>query len=488
MGVRPPYGKGGGSSASTPFSASLKSLALTALTFCQVHLLFAWNVYTPLDDYMSADAGVGLADFKAQVAASVVGGTVAFVLVTQALLEIADEPLVEVVTVANPSPEKVIELFELQAASDGTITSLTCPCANPSAPLSAVSAWTTEPDAFCDGVLGALRLQNGGQPAPAGNFNDLFTLLNDNANFQCIGAPAPAPPTPAWTAFVAQVTSLIGGRLFPGDPPGLIDAFAARLQVALCGQAFGMVSAGEFNPLPVPPLSTLLQNECAVPGANDETPDFFPFTLGNVALTDIANVVPLQQTRGRAFFSAAADTCAAVFRLQQAFLSSVGGERLVAPIALAPTALGNDVEALWFLELAQRGGEAATLVPGVAPSYTDGLSDALETRLALLGLDSARALRTRPNLPIESFTFSSRVPFVRADSIIGGNTAFYVTTTVPAPSTVAPTRLNLREPVVLFAGKARTRYFCCWFFSVPACHFGDARLRRHSDKRPRAPR
>ena len=182
---------------------------------------FAWSQYYP-----TYQEDVHPADFCVQLVLSLAAGITALILIWQGLASVAASPIVELQTVTRPSPATILELFEEQAGT-GTVQGLACSCTNAGSPLSSVSSWDWEVDAFCPTLQAWLTGSSGSFAA---------NLLNDVGNAECIASSARA-------AFVSNVTALATAtRLFDVSDPCFsanVLALASRVERALCGMAFG---------------------------------------------------------------------------------------------------------------------------------------------------------------------------------------------------------------------------------------------------------
>lgn len=85
---------------------------------------FSWSVYQP--DYYR---NISKRDYRMQLLASVVTFVVTATLIAQGVQDAAQRPLSEATVQSVGSPEEVAALFEAQAAGDGSVTGLVCPCA-----------------------------------------------------------------------------------------------------------------------------------------------------------------------------------------------------------------------------------------------------------------------------------------------------------------------------------------------------------------------
>jgi hypothetical protein len=181
---------------------------------------FAWSQYYP--DYQE---NVHPTDFCVQLLLSLAAGITAIILIWQGLAAVAASPIVELQTITRPSPAMILELFEEQAGT-GTVQGLTCSCTSLGAPLSSVSSWDWEVDAFCPTLQAAL----GGSTFFAAG------LLDDVGNVECMNSSV-------FTTFVSNITALATAtRLFDVNDPSFsadVFAFAISVERALCGTAFG---------------------------------------------------------------------------------------------------------------------------------------------------------------------------------------------------------------------------------------------------------
>jgi hypothetical protein len=157
------------------------------------------------------------------------------------------------------------------------------------------------------------------------------------------------------------------------------------------------------------------------------------------------NFVQVQRSRARALYSASVSTCSTLNTLRKGFLSAAQGLPLTTNLALPPADLGRAVENIWKAELSARASTTSSLVPGFATTGEPLVenTEAFAVRLLASELNTARII------PADSMPFSSRLPFVRADSVAGGGRFFYVL----ADSALPP--LPFPREVIAFAGEAR---------------------------------
>ncbi len=157
------------------------------------------------------------------------------------------------------------------------------------------------------------------------------------------------------------------------------------------------------------------------------------------------NFVQVQRSRARALYSASVSTCSTLATLRKGFLSAAQRLPLTTNLALSPADLGRTVENIWKAELSVRASTTSSLVPGFAITGEPLVenTEAFGVRLLASALDMARVI------PADTLPFSSRMPFVRADSVAGGGRFFYVL----ADSASVP--LPVPREVPVFAGEAR---------------------------------
>lgn len=385
---------------------------------------------------------IGCFVFTLQLLLSLVGSIVAVYLVATQLIVVANSPIIGSVVVSAPSPQDIADLFAQQAASEGAITSLSCPCTVQSSPLSAVSSWNTTDDSLCVAMRGVVQppLPPPYFPVPDVDIAAFSELLSADSNTFCIGVPPAVSgvPDPGWDALLAFVSSAATqGALFPPGPDfnAAVDALAERVQDALCGLAFGLLPPGEFYPNGVVPGTTLF-NACAEPGST-ELKSFLPAVLTefiddrtDYTSTD-GNFVQLQQTRGLSLIKATTEMCASTAILRSGFLRAVRDVKLVSPLALAPKELGDVVEQLWYSALESRSAQTAGLVPGFAPD--DAVAGLVDPSRGLINV-LAPVWSPPASVPLSSYPFSSRHPFVRLDYIEGGSRQYYVTARSTQPT------------------------------------------------------
>jgi len=228
--------------------------------------VFVWNTWPK-----GYRAQVPRRDYVLQLLLSTIAIAAAAFLVVEGMLQVVGVPLIEADTLANPSAEKIAELFAKRDAGD--LATVSCTCTNTVTSLSSVSNWTAPEDSFCKSLREIQQLPSGSDTVNTALI-DLFSRLLDPTNEACIGTPGPIGADPGWDAFLSSVTAVATtGALFAGAPPEELaeDIFlmAVDMQRALCGAAFGSVSTD----FPVV-LFSALDNVCATPTfpTNTEVP------------------------------------------------------------------------------------------------------------------------------------------------------------------------------------------------------------------------
>lgn len=160
-----------------------------------------------------------------------------------------------------------------------------------------------------------------------------------------------------------------------------------------------------------------------------------------------ANIVQLQASRMLNFLQSAVETCNSLFVLRQGFLRSVRDEALVTPSALAPDNLNREIERLWRQALSRASLQTTAFVPGYSPNDRLAAFTDVENPLVELAAANAEFKTTPPSsIPVDTFPFSSRLPFVRADFIKGGLQYFYPLARIPGEN---------GQVVPFLAGQAR---------------------------------
>ena len=192
-------------------------------------------------------ASVGPFMYSLQLLLSLVGTVVALYLVASQLIIVAASPIIGSVVVSAPSPADVAALFALQAASEGAITSLLCPCTVPSAPISTLSTWNVTEDPFCVAMRAAVQypLPAAYVPPSAVNVTEFAAMLGAEENYLCLG-------TSEWATLLGEVSTMATDTsLFPPGPDfdTAVEALARQMQIALCGLAFGLVPPQQFFPV-----------------------------------------------------------------------------------------------------------------------------------------------------------------------------------------------------------------------------------------------
>lgn len=440
LGVRPVLSVG--PSLPTWRLPALPKALVPFLIFSNFH---SWAVYYPnyIDD-------VGPRDFTIQMLFTCASVPTAIYLISEALASYASSPIVTTTSVANPSADDISALFEQQAAGDGSVVSLVCPCAMESAPLSSVSSWEITEDEFCARLRGLTQVTLG-KPPP--DVDAIIDLLKRPENTFCIGDPTD-PSDANYAAFYYTIRDIvIAGDLLPLEPEVAFNRDLYNLvnlwQDALCGLAFGMDPTGFFfprffqepetAPSPITPDLTFFDNRCSTP-ENDEEDTLAPpaFTYSSTP----SNVVQLQKTRGQVLFGTAVDTCSAVATLRLGFLRTVNAVPLVTPVALSPEQLRLEVERLWTASRDTAGALTTSFIPITNPEGASSTIFGSTTALSRAGGDIY--IRAPNIIPLSTFPFTSRVPFSRLDSIPGLGKYFYITSGANDP-VLAP----------LLAGEAR---------------------------------
>jgi hypothetical protein len=124
------------------------------------------------------------------------------------------------------------------------------------------------------------------------------------------------------------------------------------------------------------------------------------------------------------FFYAAARACTSLFTLQQGFAAAAAAAPLSTPAALSPESLAQAVE--WRPSGKTRcspgwAQQTASTVPGLA-------QDDVLARASSFSFNSLdRYLALPPELPADSFAFSSRLPFASAYFASQGSQFFFLT-------------------------------------------------------------
>lgn len=389
--------------------------------------LDAINLYRHVQYEAGYKDSVHPRDYFMQVYHSLCGLLLMLMLVVPATVGLVGVPVVTPQIVVSPSAAQVAGLFA--QLSSGELASVVCPCEAPQTTLAAVSQWSgTGEDAFCTTLREGVNQDPLGRPPPSGgvDWREIISLLENANNTNCITQQGPS------SAFLANVTALIsaGGGLFGGrDPtPSELSAFAQELERALCGAAFGTLPLGPNSPdvrnsplrQPPPVAPNALINDCAASS-------FFPEADRNLAPPVFAqsatasNIVALQQSRAVSYFNAAARACTSLFSLQQGFAAAAAAAPLSTPAALSPESLAQAVETKWQNTLQTWAQQTASTVPGSAQE--DVLARA--SSFSFNSLD--RYLNLPPELPADSFAFSSRLPFASAYFVSQGSQYFYLT-------------------------------------------------------------
>lgn len=312
---------------------------------------------------------------------------------------------------------------------------LTCPCTQSRNPLATISNWSWAADAFCVGVLSALR------SAP----DFLASLLDQDSGSLNAACSADFP------RLLSDVTAVITATrmLDPGDPAFAADAeaVARRVERGLCGLAFGTTPiVPDFYPIDPPP-STRFGNHCDNQ-TNAERRFFVPETNGMNHATEpaIQTLVQLQQTRLRTLLMESIDTCITLEGARASFLAAAAELPLKSTIALPPFDVGPAVEGAFAGLLEERASRLLALTPGFTPDALFSFTEVAAPAAALGPLGRAAAEFSAAGLPL-----STRLPFVRTDFIAGGGRAAFTT------ARFEPNRAlgGAGFPLPLFAWEAR---------------------------------
>ena len=391
---------------------------------------FAFTGYTP-----RYDEQVSKRDFRIQAVFTVIALPVVAGFVYFNLKETINVPIVSVTQSGISAPGDVAGYFAKQATStaDTAYRAVTCPCSKTSARLSDVANVSALEDSYCAELRKSTDLQGDGRA-----LQDLLRMINDEGNSNCVADTG---------AFHSAIAALASDKsLFPLDDQfeNRTMEFASNLQEALCGLAFGLVPPSGYFPNPkagasfprsgaVPSRVTQFENECH--SGNDEVP-FFVSSPFDYSFTE-ANIVQLQASRLNIFLSATIETCEKLFVLREGFLrTTVNDVKLVTPTALAPEELRREVEGLWRQALRQASLPTSAFVPGLSPSdklaaVTDVLNPMELNPMELIA--DFYTLLPPATIPLDTFPFSSRLPFVRADFIKEGLKFFYFLARIPSP-------------------------------------------------------
>jgi hypothetical protein len=384
---------------------------------------FSFTGYTP-----RYDEQVSVRDFRLQVGFTLIALPVVGYFVATNLVQTIGVPIVTPTqSGAFPAPDEVAGLFAQQAAStaDTAVQAVTCPCTQTSVTLADVANWTAPEDSYCATLRQFASVKTGGK------WEELLSLLDDSANEECMADFA------SFRTIVEGVATDAG--LFPLDDQfdDRVNVFASVLEQSLCGLAFGLALPATFAPSSnvrggIPSRVTQFENSCPSIDGVDELPFFVPTAFSYS--TAEANIVQLQASRLRSFLTASIDACSALHDLREGFLRSVRDVGLVTAAALPKDELAREVERLWRQALAQASLPTTSFVPGMSPN--DPLAPFTDAENSMVLLTSAFEdfkLLPPSNVPVGTFAFSSRLPFVRTDFIIGGLGYYYWLARIPQP-------------------------------------------------------
>jgi hypothetical protein len=163
-----------------------------------------------------------------------------------------------------------------------------------------------------------------------------------------------------------------------------------------------------------------------------------------------ASYVQLQQNRLRTLFMESVDTCISLEGARASFLAAAANLPLITPVALAPAGVGPAVELLFGNLLRDRASLFLQLTPGTLPSDPMNIFTGVLPSQATSTIPSGRALfEYSPS----SIPLSTRLPFVRTDTIQGSSSGAFVTTRFE-PNRAAG---GSGFPIPAFALQTRTR-------------------------------
>ena len=359
-------------------------------------------------------------ELAVQMALSAVAIASSITLVSTALVSLSAQPIVTPVTVTNPSPDEVLELFRRRDAEQ--IQGLSCPCSTQAEVLSAVSNWTVVEDSYCAALRSAVA-----DPGGSG----LDRLLRAPENEVCIGDQS----DPEYRRFLNNVIDLSeAGSFWLGTSDRSTDLALNFLQESICGFAFGLIPPSRYYPLGSPASATTMANWCSTVQFQEEEIRLAPFVFAYS--TAPINVMQSQHSRALSFFTESAGLCQTLAAMRSGFLRDVQQVRITAPFALSPGDLGAAVEAAFFSKLDTVGASTAAFVPGLTPDGGLAASTDAFNPLFELAFPPPRFTGTQDRFPdairppqlytATDFSFSSRLPFVRSDYIEGGTRHFYM--------------------------------------------------------------
>ena len=403
------------------------------------------NYYSYVGFIPGYETQIAKRDFRVQLFFTIATLPIVAWLVTVNLVETLGVPIVTPTTTgAYPGSDVIAGLF---GGSDGaaglfgavaSVTSLSCPCTQQAVPLKRLATWTAPEDSFC----AVLRASTNFSDTRSSEF---LNLLTDDANAKCSADRA------GLRAQLAQIASTSGLVANDANFQANVDELAFQMELALCDLAFGLAPPSFFFPNGVPPRVTGLENVCHTP-QNTERLFLGPsaFSFSNTE----ANAVQLTQTRLLFFLNEALATCEALHLVREGFLRSVQRESFVALQALSVSNLKSAVERQWRQALAAASSPTASFVPGFSRQEPLAIHTEVFNSLETLGFVSDNfQLVPAAAIPLDSFPVSSRLPFARTDSIIGGTTQFYMMAH-SLPTAQPRSQANVLVPII--AGEART--------------------------------
>ena len=357
-------------------------------------------------------------ELAVQLALSAVAIASSVTLVSTALVSLSAQPIVTPVTVADPTPDEVLELFRRRDAEQ--ILGLSCPCSTQAEVLSSISDWTVVEDSYCAALRGAVA-----NPVGSG----LNSLLRAPENEVCIGGQS----DPEYQRFVRNLQVLAAEGSFWSGQDQSANLALNFMQESICGFAFGLIPPSRYYPLGSPAGATTMANGCA---ARDPAEEILVSPLVFAYSTAPINAMQSQHSRALSFFSESAGLCQTLAAMREGFLRDVQQVRITAPFALSPADLGAAVEAAFFAKLNTVGASTAAFVPGLTPdgglaAATDAFNPLFDLSFPLPSFTGTQdrfpdAIRPPQLYTATDFSFSSRLPFVRSDYIEGGTRHFYL--------------------------------------------------------------
>lgn len=349
-----------------------------------------------------------------QLVLSALAGIASIAIFSQALEVAIASPLLVQKTDVSPSVESVLALFSAQER--GEVIGLTCPCSSPTAAFSTVVNVTWREDTFCEKIRRE-ESDLGSELTQA--LREASTTALANACTRVGGQAVPLTP------YTPELLDLIRATFGPNITDAwTINFIANAVSTGVCGSVFGIANKFTFTRADTMgfPSSSLFTTPC---GPFSPLPLLMPQILGVSTQGTLDALVRLQVSRFSDLVTASARTCSELHIAQGQFLSDMAASPVNTPTALSPLALAALTRGLFDSLLSTRVNAFLGLVPGSL-----GARDLWTESPGLLtggtSLPGFTPMGTPPELSDGDFILSSRLPFVRASTLLRSSGFFYV--------------------------------------------------------------